>query len=896
MDRSVAGEEGVMRPTWRMALNPELCDRSPLSAAERDALAILFDEAAEINSVRRNAAEAALARLSRPLHEVYSLRRKDLSRRALATRLVFGQMHRRGQAFWQWATQEWCDVLGETAQAFQQTNALRYSGNGLRPHLFDVAYLLCGFEEFGLLWTATALYPMARVIFGAKLLDGQIARLDAILEGEGYATGHAAIKQRHQAISLILLLNRSPWLEDLSWDVVERAATMAPVHTVSVLLGKVSSALVALDALPPRTELAQSDLFPPGPSEGVPDEWYAWYLAWRATGSRGLAPRVARHYGRYILCAGRWLAARHPGIVSPEQWTEELALALRAAVLEQTNDNFVSAAGARALQRRGLLGHRLSHAAISQFLAAMRRFFRDLQTKAHTVGNTPARRLTRAFEPREALSVPGNVQKALAGSEPRDIALAVWQRLAIQAAKLTPDDLGPTAYWPFEAVQAMALLWVSTARRPNELLRLRLDCVRAEWEPSMQDEVGDPLTPGAEVVGQEQGPKVHYLHIPSSKFQGPGWIWIPKYTADAIARWQAQRGRGRSALLDPKDREFADLLFVHRGKRMGATFLNRRLIPLLCAKAGVDPCDAEGAYTAHRGRSARISMLHACGLELDDLAAYALHKDTTTIRKYARRHPIHLHRKVARADTLSTVIEGLYDPEAALRGAPTVRWFLGYDANGAPQFCGLPAHQTCPHRMDCPHCGLFIGGEQARLVHDDTTLLKVTAEIPMTEAGWLLNEGQRAAAERSLAVLQEIPPPVPPSVAYLTNPAGLSDARLKELAELTTDDAYAQLRLVADDLVATLAESGGKDGRNVAVSAMRRRLSLVQGLLAKCEACLDQRREASPEPATGAETELPRGKLLPMQLLNQPMTREGIIQPARGAFPGAPPAGAVKGA
>jgi len=185
------------------------------------------------------------------------------------------------------------------------------------------------------------------------------------------------------------------------------------------------------------------------------------------------------------------------------------------------------------------------------------------------------------------------------------------------------------------------------------------------------------------------------------------------------------RGGGRRT-----DREFAQLLFVHRGKGMGLTFLNRRLIPLLCQKAGVDPRDAEGAYTAHRGRSARISMLHACGLELEDLAAYAIHKNSQTIKKYARRNPIHLHRRVARADTLSTVIEGLYDPGAAARGAPLVRWFLGYDADGAPQFCGLPAHHTCPHRRDCSRCGLFIGGERARLVHDDPNLLRVTSEVP----------------------------------------------------------------------------------------------------------------------------------------------------------------------
>jgi hypothetical protein len=47
----------------------------------------------------------------------------------------------------------------------------------------------------------------------------------------GYATGHVSVTQRHQAISLVLLLNRSPWLDDLSWllsDHMSRRA--APSH------------------------------------------------------------------------------------------------------------------------------------------------------------------------------------------------------------------------------------------------------------------------------------------------------------------------------------------------------------------------------------------------------------------------------------------------------------------------------------------------------------------------------------------------------------------------------------------------------------------------------------------------------------------------------------------
>jgi hypothetical protein len=842
MNANVAHQIIRAQPMWRMPIHPERYDRSPLSDAERMALAVLVDGDARLNSPARRKPEATLVRLTRPLHEVYALRRRDASVRPIATRVIFTQMHRRGKAFWQWSPREWCNVVGVTAEAFETANGLPRRRNGVRPHLLDVAFLLCGFEQFAPIWTATAFYPMARVVFGADVLDGQIARLDSVLADNGYSSGRVSIKKRHQAIAFVLLLNRSPWLDDLAWPALEYAASMGSPHAASIILHRIAKALVLLGIIAPADNDATRDLFPLGPSDGVPDEWYAWYRAWRATGSRGLAPRIARHYGGYILYAGRWLARRHAYVVSPEQWTEELAFAMRTAVLEETNDVFVSASGRWNLQRRGQLGQRFGHAAISQFLASLRRFFRDLQTKAHAVGDAPARRIPRRFDPREALATPEYVEKALAGSEPRDIALAVWQRLAIQAARLTREDLGPLSYWPFSAVQALAFLWVSTARRPNELLRLRADCVRTQWEADMSDEAGDRLPPGADVVGEERGAKVSYLHIPSSKYGGPGWIWIPKYTADAIARWQAERGQMRSALYDQKDREFAQLLFVHRGKGMGVTFLNRRLIPLLCRKAGVDPHDAEGAYTAHRGRSARISMLHACGLELEDLAAYAIHKNTQTIKKYARRNPIHLHRRVAQADTLSTVIEGLYDPNAAAQGRPSVRWFLGYDADGTPQFCGLPAHHTCPHRMDCSRCGLFIGGERARLVHDDPNLLRVTAEMPMTEVQRLLNEGQREAAARALAAAKEVPPPVPPSVAFLTNPAGLSDAQLKQLADLATDDALAQLTLVADDLLATLAEQRRRDGRNVAVTALRKRLAFVQALQQRCQAPMDPAR------------------------------------------------------
>jgi hypothetical protein len=380
MNTSVLGQTVPARPVWRMPIRPERYDRSPLSDVERIALAVLVSGDAPLNSSARRRAEATLGRLVRPLHEVYALRRVDASTRPQATRVMLGQMHRRSKSFWQWSAQEWCDVVGVTAESFEAANGLPRRREGLRPHVLDVAYLLCGFEQFGPIWTATAFYPMARVVFGAGVLDAQIARLDAVLADNGYSTGLVSVKQRQQAIAFVLLLNRSPWLDDLSWAALDRAASRATAHAASIILGRIAKALVLLRIIAPAGDGATQDPFPMGPSDGVPDEWYAWYRAWRATGSRGLAPRIARHYGGYILYAGRWLARRHVDVVSPEQWTEELALAMRTAVLEETNDVFVSASGRRNLQGRGQLGQRLGYAAISQFLASLRRFFRDLQT------------------------------------------------------------------------------------------------------------------------------------------------------------------------------------------------------------------------------------------------------------------------------------------------------------------------------------------------------------------------------------------------------------------------------------------------------------------------------------------------------------------------------------
>ena len=116
MNASALQQAIPRRPVWRMPIHPERYDRGPLSDAERMALTTLVSGDARLNTPARRRAEATLIRLTRPLHDVYGLRRTDASVRPTATRVMCTQMHRRGKAFWHWSAQEWCDVVGATAE------------------------------------------------------------------------------------------------------------------------------------------------------------------------------------------------------------------------------------------------------------------------------------------------------------------------------------------------------------------------------------------------------------------------------------------------------------------------------------------------------------------------------------------------------------------------------------------------------------------------------------------------------------------------------------------------------------------------------------------------------------------------------------------------------------
>jgi hypothetical protein len=329
--------------------------------------------------------------------------------------------------------------------------------------------------------------------------------------------------------------------------------------------------------------------------------------------------------------------------------------------------------------------------------------------------------------------------------------------------------------------------------------------------------------------------KMYYLQIPAGKSRGPFWIWLPDYAADAIHAWKRERPPQQRKLLDRKDREEVDYLFCFQDLRVGASFINESIIPVLCKRAGVSIEDAKGKITGHRGRSARLTLLRKNGVSLDDLAEYAGHVNTRTIRRYARQDPIQLHRTIQAADDLSRIIEGVIDMQAAGEGWPALRWFIGYDADGEPMYCGNQVYVTCPHRLDCKRCGMFIGGEKARLLREGEQTLPVTSKVPMTPLETCVVDQDQAGAEACRIMLQQIPAPETPDIRLIFNPEGLSNTELEKLAHLATSEALDKLQqaLIAHEKRLEEAKQH-KTGRNALVGAQKKRISFIQELLAAC--------------------------------------------------------------
>jgi integrase len=268
-------------------------------------------------------------------------------------------------------------------------------------------------------------------------------------------------------------------------------------------------------------------------------------------------------------------------------------------------------------------------------LSMVRTFFRDLQEWDL---------IPRRFDPIRSFVTPKSVLAKI-GPNPRIISDDVWAKLVWAGLNLSTDDLprrrrGSENSYPAELCRALAITWLFAGLRVNEIVRLRLGCIR--WQNNDVAIPGDTATLA--------GGSVCLLDVPVNKTSAAFTKPVDPIVGETIFAWEKVRPTGMK-LPDPKTGEIVDFLFLYRLTVVGKTYFNDVLIPMLCRKAGVPRSDARGNITSHRGRSTIASQLFNAKepMTLFELQQWLGHSTPAATQHYAKITPTKLAKSYADA-------------------------------------------------------------------------------------------------------------------------------------------------------------------------------------------------------------------------------------------------------
>lgn len=753
---------------WRRALPAGEFDRRPaLLPREAEAL-----EALSPTELRRNRARGlprrtaghwkALARLVEPLDAARAAVHHDEDVRyrragAHAVAVVLRQCAATGRAFWGWTGWDWVTACGPSGEAFRAAQPLP-TETTVRPLVSALGYLLGGFTDFQHLGNFNRLH-LARLVFGPAAIEQTMSQAGTVLQRWGYLSqarddGHYRLPG---VLAQALLINRSPRLADLT------TAAFTALHAHPATMGRYPAALHALQKMVADLGHCDPPVRPgfnhaPGVVGTHPD-WAAWVERWHDTST--LTPKVRAIIRTLMAKAGRWLAAEHPEITEPGQWTRSTCAAWIAAIDRMAVGDYT--------QRRDALAGRggtpIAPRTKAHILMASRTFFRDCQ-EWEWIG--------RRFDPTRALAVPRSIA-ALIGTDPRIIADDVWAKLIWAGLQLQAEDLPGTSagsYYPLPLIRALALTWLFSGLRSDEISRLRLGCIR--WH---QD--GQPIAGDAKDVLAEDA--VCLLDVPVHKTGTAFTKPVDPLVGQAIEAWQALRP-DQPKRLDRKTGEPVDLLFSIRAHPVAKNYINRSLIPSLCAKAGVPTADVRGNITSHRARSTIASQLYNAKepMTLFELQAWLGHRTPNTTQHYAKINPNTLTKAYNEAGYFARnvrTIEVLIDRDAVTAGAPGHgQPWQHYDLGHG--WCSYSFFEQCRHRMACARCDFYApkGSTKAQLLEAKNNLQRMLAAIPLTDDERAAVDDGRTAVEALLARLADVPTPagptphqigVPPTVTLL---------------------------------------------------------------------------------------------------------------------------------
>jgi integrase len=731
---------------------------------------------------------------------------------------MFERMVRTGKPFWAWSYEEWAETITFAYGKSKKT------GEALTIRV--AAYLLCG-----LLITGNQFSPsqMALIIFGNELVVEEYEHLALIIfgnDGFGYWRSQRQDNRLRAALALARLVNRNPYLEALT---IESLQATKPLLTRDYQdsLHKIVRVLMHLHILKENAfatlfEHSESAAWWEYTASDVDPKWIAWLQAYVLHLDRfSDTYRKVQFY--YLIIAGRWLKKYHPTIVAPSGWSESLAQDYVTWLCHAERGELVSV-DAHTSEQTSRVHTPLQPGSIDTRIRTIKRFFKALQKRPYQVSGNSAQRLALSWDPDEVFVLPENLRRRIAPN-PRNIDPSWWQKLTWAAATLSAKDLSAyqTAQFPLAYYRAVGLLWVTGARRADEIRRLKVGCISREWAPEMRDEDGNQGEPEEDLA---------YLRVPVNKYQGEFWSPIPSYAADAIEVWERLRPRLQQPRIDRKEQKLTDYLFMMRNRLMGKTFLNEAVIPLLCKVAGlvdeqgIPLRDAVGKITSHRARSTLATWLRSNGLSLTYIAKLLGHTDLKTLPWYLREDRHMFARMVRKHNPLDRMVTAILDTEALKRGEgePAVFYYLGYGPDGRPHLCASPDYQTCIHQMRCTECEMHVDAEQAEVIACRPGVLTIEVHISTPPlVAELLDQEEELGTE----VMRHLPAPEVPSPAYHFN---------KNVPPRSSDPELQQMKQELEALSTEWAEKAGKfDLRSIGMKSLKKRIADLAAKIEKRE-------------------------------------------------------------
>ncbi|WP_324199177.1 tyrosine-type recombinase/integrase [Nocardia amamiensis] len=724
--------------TWPLDIN-KYRRRCRLSTVESDGLRTLGFDGLRRDRDRNSSAWQQIQRLTDPLDDALTVmhwNRGNRHQQRFARDGAAIVLHRcvtLDRAFWAWTAREWGEVLSPTHLRADYPGQV---GISARRFLLAYAYLLTGFTAFELAGPFER-PALAQRVFGPETVENAIGPIREVLTRWGYRANELA-----SLVCSILLLNRSPSLSDLSSQTLAElrtTPTMQQHHHIRHLHG-IHRALAALGHTDPPAAPKFGD--GPVPITGASATWAQWVERWNATST--LEPSTRSIYRVILAKTGRWLAADHPEIAEPGQWTRQTCAAWVAAVDRMTVGDHVQSTHWRE-SRQDRLGKPLSPKTKRAYLRAARTFFRDCQDWEW---------IPRRFDPARALATPRSIT-ALQGPDPRVIADDVWAKLLWAGLNLDPSDLpghGACTH-PVDMVRAITLTWLFSGQRSDEIARLRVGCIR--WQRDSVDSAN---------AHNQRDDTVCLLDIPTHKTGTAFTKPVDPLLGQAIEAWQDIRAE-QPPMLDRKTGERVHFLFAVRASRVSKNYINQKIIPMLCRKAGVPTADVRGRITSHRARSTIATQLYNAKepMTLFELQAWLGHRSPESTQHYAKITPNTLAKAYSDAGYFARnvrTIEVLVDRDAvtsgqATAGGPWQYYDLGHG------YCTYSFFEQCPHRMACARCDFYTpkDSSRAQLLEAKENLQRMLASVPLTDdERAAVDEGQ-IALDQLLDRLADIPTP-----------------------------------------------------------------------------------------------------------------------------------------